>query len=197
MSNTIKILKQMQVLLVIIVILGAISGFLTVNMVHYYSADHQFSVTVSKIAFLIIYFSIYFILAFCFINLEHITKQIKETVQTKDKTGPETGNRLEEQPKEQGSNNSIDSEVSEKEELQDVQFKKLKELRRLLMLNNILLLSIPCCFVFVDVLIKPSFEDFYVFFKWRDALVGASIFVNLFMWVKVVMYWNALVKSRS
>ena len=195
MPNTIKILKQMRLLLVIIVILGAISGFLTVNMVHYYSADHQFSVTVSKIAFLIIYFSIYFILAFCFINLEHIKKQIKEMVQTNDKTGPETGNRLEEQPKEQENNNLIDSEAAE--EFQDVQFKKLKELRRLLMLNNILLLSIPCCFVLVDVLIKPSFEDYYVFFKWRDALVGASIFVNLFMWVKVVMYWNALVKSKS
>ena len=195
MSNTIKIIKQMRLLLVIIVILGAISGFLTVNMVHYYSADHQFSVTVSKIAFLIIYFSIYFILAFCFINLEHIKKQIKEMVQTNDKTGPETRNRLEEQPKEQENNNLIDSEAAE--EFQDVQFKKLKELRRLQMLNNILLLSIPCCFVLVDVLIKPSFEDYYVFFKWRDALVGASIFVNLFMWVKVVMYWNALVKSKS
>ena len=195
MSNTIKTIKQMRVLLVIIVILGAISGFLTVNMVHYYSADHQFSVTVSKIAFLILYFSIYFILAFCFINLEHIKKQIRESEQTNDKTGPETGNHLKEQPKEQENNNLIDSEAAE--EFQDVQFKKLKELRRLLMINNILLLSIPWCFVFVDVLIKPSFEDFYVFFKWRDALVGASIFVNLFMWVKVVMYWNALVKSKS
>jgi len=196
MSNTIKILKQMRVLLVIIVILGAISGFLTVNIVHYYSADYQISVTVSKIAFLIIYFSIYFILAFCFINLEHITKQIRGTVQAKDKTGPKTENCLEEQPKEQENNNSMDSEISEKEELQDVQFKKLKELRRLLMLNNILLLCIPCCFVFVDVFIKPGFEDFYVFFKWRDTFVFASTVLNSFIWAKLVMYQDALVNSK-
>ena len=121
MSNTIKIIKQMRVLLVVIVILGAISGFLTVNMVHYYSADHQLSVNVSKIAFLILYFSIYLILAFCFINLDHIKRQIRESEQTNDKTGLETGNCLEEQSKEQENNNLTGFEAAE--EFQDVQFK--------------------------------------------------------------------------
>ena len=114
MSNTIKVIKQMRILLAIIVILGAISGFLTVNMVHYYSADHLLYVTVSKIAFMILYFSIYCILAFCFINLNHIKNQIRETIQTKEKTGPETGNHLEEQPKAQENKNPIDSEVAGK-----------------------------------------------------------------------------------
>ena len=116
MSNTIKNIKQMQALLVISIFLGEIGGFFIVNMVHYFAEDYQLAVTMSKIVFLILIFSIFCILTFCFINLDHIKNQLKETEQTKDKTVPGVENNLEEQTKDQDNKNTIDSDEAGKNE---------------------------------------------------------------------------------
>ena len=111
MSNTIKNIKVMQVLLAISVFLGGVSGFFIINMVHNFDTDHQLVVTVSKIVFLIIWFSIICILGFCFMNLEDIMDQIRKTEQMKDKTIPEVKNSLEEQTKVQENERFINSET--------------------------------------------------------------------------------------